>query len=188
MSCPSTKPSHWPPPPFSFFFCFFKNLLRLKINILSSVYPEIICPDQKGPAPPSESNGRPLNQCIISIHSNLIEFYRTTHLVCKSSLLLCMFFFFWGRRDFNIGFSGRDMSMNVWNWLSGCSLVDIGIWIILLFYHWSNSKMIHMLFMYDYNTEYTTTHSATCYDVHVYINIIRKLWLRFNLTIVYQSL
>ena len=97
-------------------------------------------------------------------------------------------FFFCGRRDFNIGFSGRDMSMNVWNWLSGCSLVDIGIWIILLFYHRSNSKMIHMLFVYDYNTEYTTTHFATCYDVHVYINIIRKLWLRFNLTIVYQSL
>ena len=28
------------PPPF-FFFCFFKNLFGLKINILSSVYPEI---------------------------------------------------------------------------------------------------------------------------------------------------
>ena len=27
---------------FFFFFCFFKNLLQLKINILSSVYPEII--------------------------------------------------------------------------------------------------------------------------------------------------
>ena len=25
-----------------------------------------------------------------------------------------------------------------------------------------------MLFMYDYNTEYTTAHSATCYDEHVY--------------------
>ena len=37
---PRTNPP--PPPPRNpFFFCFFKNLLRLKINILSSVYPEI---------------------------------------------------------------------------------------------------------------------------------------------------
>ena len=54
-----------------FFSCFFKNLLRLKINILSSVYPEINFPEEhvmkinnlprpKVPAPPSESNGRPL--------------------------------------------------------------------------------------------------------------------------------
>ena len=42
---PSTKPSHCPPPPSPFFFfCFFKNLLGLKINILSSVYPEINFP------------------------------------------------------------------------------------------------------------------------------------------------
>ena len=34
-----------PPPPFFFnVFCFFKNLLRLKINILSSIYPEINFP------------------------------------------------------------------------------------------------------------------------------------------------
>ena len=36
------------PPPISpfffFFFCFLKNLLRLKINILSSIYPEINFP------------------------------------------------------------------------------------------------------------------------------------------------
>ena len=55
-----------------FLFCFFKNLLRLKINILSSVYLEINFPAEhvmkinnlsrpKVPAPPpSESNGRPL--------------------------------------------------------------------------------------------------------------------------------
>ena len=32
------------PPPFFFFFFFIKNLLRLKINILSSIYPEINFP------------------------------------------------------------------------------------------------------------------------------------------------
>ena len=34
---------------------------------------------------------------------------------------------FWGRRDFHISFSGRDMSGNVWNRLSGSSMVDMGI-------------------------------------------------------------
>ena len=43
---PRTNPPPPPPPPFYFilFFCFFKNLLRVKINILSSVYPEINFP------------------------------------------------------------------------------------------------------------------------------------------------
>ena len=70
------------PPPlfffFFFFFCFLKNLLRLKINILSSIYPEINFPAEpvmkinilsrpKVPAPPpSESNGRPLRNGNIS--------------------------------------------------------------------------------------------------------------------------
>ena len=67
---PRTTPTP-PPPPFFFFFCFLKNLLRLKINILSSIYPEINFPAEpvmkinnlsrpKVPGPPSESNGRPL--------------------------------------------------------------------------------------------------------------------------------
>ena len=38
---PRTNPSPPPPPQSSLFFCFFKNLLPLKINILTSVYPEI---------------------------------------------------------------------------------------------------------------------------------------------------
>ena len=43
MSCPSTKPSHkQPSPPHVFFF--FKNLLRFKKKILSSVYLEINFP------------------------------------------------------------------------------------------------------------------------------------------------
>ena len=63
-----------PPPPRNppVFLCFFKNLLRLKINILSSVYPEINFlaePVMKinnllpaPPPPPSGSNGRPLSK------------------------------------------------------------------------------------------------------------------------------
>ena len=44
--CPatSTKPSQLPPSPLIFFCLLFKNLLRLKINILSQVYPEISFP------------------------------------------------------------------------------------------------------------------------------------------------
>ena len=34
---------------------------------------------------------------------------------------------FWGRRDFPISFSGRDMSRNVWNRLLGSSMVGTGI-------------------------------------------------------------
>ena len=61
-----------PPPPYFFFlFCFLKNLLLLIINILSLIYPEINFPANpvmkinnlsrpKVPAPPPESNGRPL--------------------------------------------------------------------------------------------------------------------------------
>ena len=42
---PCTNTNHPPPLPTPiFFFCFFKNLLRLKINILSSFYPEINFP------------------------------------------------------------------------------------------------------------------------------------------------
>ena len=78
--CPLYLALTLPPPPphfsffFFFFFCFLKNLLRLKINILSSIYPEINFPAQPvikinnlsrpkvpaPPPPPSESNGRPL--------------------------------------------------------------------------------------------------------------------------------
>ena len=68
-SCPLYLTLALPPP--LFFFCFLKNLLRLKINILSSINPEINFPAQpmmkinnlsrpKVPGPPSESNGRPL--------------------------------------------------------------------------------------------------------------------------------
>ena len=59
------------PPPFFFFFlvCFLKNSLRLKINILSSIYPEINFPAEpvmkinnlsrpKVPAPPPPSELR----------------------------------------------------------------------------------------------------------------------------------
>ena len=38
---PLQNPRTTPPLVFFFFFCFLKNLLGLKINILSSVYPEI---------------------------------------------------------------------------------------------------------------------------------------------------
>ena len=58
-------------PPLFFFFLLLKNLLRLKINILSPIYPEMNFPAEpvmkinnlsrpKVPGPPSESNGRPL--------------------------------------------------------------------------------------------------------------------------------
>ena len=47
-SCPLYLTLALPPPPpfffFFFFFCFLKNLLRLKINIVSSIYPEINFP------------------------------------------------------------------------------------------------------------------------------------------------
>ena len=77
MSCPLYLTLALTPPPiFFFFFGFLKNLLRLKINILSSIYPEINFPAEpvmkinnlsrpKVPAPPpSESNGRPLRRFI----------------------------------------------------------------------------------------------------------------------------
>ena len=72
-SCPHLLHSRTTPPPFFFFFFFLllKNLLRLKINILSSIYPEINFPPEplmkidnlsrpKVRGPHSESNGRPL--------------------------------------------------------------------------------------------------------------------------------
>ena len=80
-SCPLYLTLVLPPTPspasifffvFFFFGLLFKKLLRLKINILSSIYPEINFPAgpvmkinnlsrPKVPAPPpSESNGRPL--------------------------------------------------------------------------------------------------------------------------------
>ena len=74
---PLLNPRTNPPPPL-----FFKNLLRLKIIILSSVYPEINFPAEqyklsvptKSASPsPSESNGRPL-KCIagsIQIYVNV---------------------------------------------------------------------------------------------------------------------
>ena len=34
---------------------------------------------------------------------------------------------FWGRCDFPVGFSGRDMSRNVWNRRQGSSMVGMGI-------------------------------------------------------------
>ena len=60
---PLLNPRTISPPPFFFAFCFFKILLRLKINILSSIYPEINFPAEpmmkishlsrpKVPAPP----------------------------------------------------------------------------------------------------------------------------------------
>ena len=70
---PLLNPRTTPPPShFFFFFCFLKKLLRLKINILSSIYPEINFLAEpvmkinnlsrpKVPDPPSESNGRPLS-------------------------------------------------------------------------------------------------------------------------------
>ena len=76
MSCPLYLALALPPPPshIFFFFCFLKNLLRLKINILSSIYPVINFPAEPvmkinnlsrpkvpAPPPPSESNGRPLS-------------------------------------------------------------------------------------------------------------------------------
>ena len=67
-SCPLYLTLALPPPP-SFFFSFFpkKNLLRLKINILSSIYPEINFPAEpvmkinnlsrpKVPGPPPPQN------------------------------------------------------------------------------------------------------------------------------------
>ena len=80
-SCPLfitlTLPPPPPPPFFFFFFLLFKKLLRLKINILSSIYPEINFPAEsvmkinnlsrpKVPGPPSESNGRPLRSPSLS--------------------------------------------------------------------------------------------------------------------------
>ena len=86
-SCKTSKARSFPlyltlalaPPPTPFFFLFFcslKNLLRLKINIMSSIYPELNFPTEPvmkvinlsrpkvpAPAPPpptSESNCRPL--------------------------------------------------------------------------------------------------------------------------------
>ena len=44
--------------------------------------------------------------------------------------------------------------------------------------------MIQML--YDYDTEYTTKHSAACYYIHVDINSTVKTSLRFNLSVVYH--
>ena len=38
-----------------------------------------------------------------------------------------IYFYFWGRCDFPICFSGRDMSRNVWNRLLGSSMVGTGI-------------------------------------------------------------
>ena len=38
--------------------------------------------------------------------------------------------------------------------------------------------------LYDYNTEYTTKPSVACYDVDINSKI--KVWLSFNLSIVYQ--
>ena len=85
-----------PPPPTHFFVCLFgffffcclKNLLRLKINILSSIYPEINFPAKpmmkinnlsrpKVPAPPTPSSGSnscPLKKCcsICSLHQAFI--------------------------------------------------------------------------------------------------------------------
>ena len=67
---PLLNPRTNPPPPFFFAL---KKMLWLKINILSSIYPEINFPAKPvmkinnlsrpkvpAPPPPSESNGRPL--------------------------------------------------------------------------------------------------------------------------------
>ena len=51
---------------------------------------------------------------------------------------------------------------------------------ILLYSYWLKRKMIQIF--YEYNTENTTKHSATCYDE----DINRKTWLRFNSSIVCQ--
>ena len=69
---PLLNPRTTPPPPLFFFFCFLKKLLRLKINILSSIYPEINFPAEpvmkinnlsrpKVPAPPPP----PQNQMVV---------------------------------------------------------------------------------------------------------------------------
>ena len=40
---------------------------------------------------------------------------------------------------------------------------------------------------YEYYTEYTRKHSATCYKMyHEDLNVTEKTWLRFNTSIVYQ--
>ena len=48
---------------------------------------------------------------------------------------------FWVRCDFPISFSGRDMSRNVWNRLSGSSMVGIGI--LPKIYEVPLSRMLH---------------------------------------------
>ena len=79
-----------PPPPspiFFFFFCFLKNLLRLKINILSSIYPEINFPAEpvmkinnlsrpKVPGPPQNQMVVPLTGSKISKSSMKYLFFR----------------------------------------------------------------------------------------------------------------
>ena len=70
-------------PPFLFvfggFFCFLKHLLRLKINILSSIYPEINFPTEpvmkinnlSGPKVP----GPPQNQMVVPLQAFLRSMY-----------------------------------------------------------------------------------------------------------------
>ena len=57
--------------------------------------------------------------------------------------------------------------------------------LIPLFSYYSNRKIIQML--YENNTEYTRKHSAACYKMyHEVLNVTRKTWSRFNMSIVYQ--
>ena len=85
---PLLNPCSTPLPP-PFFFSFLKKLLQLKINSLSSIYPEINFPAEPvmkinnlsrpkvpaPPPPPSESNSRPLRLLKFPppIHNNLMR-------------------------------------------------------------------------------------------------------------------
>ena len=41
--------------------------------------------------------------------------------------------------------------------------------------------------LYENNTEYARKHSAACYKMyHEDLNVKGKMWLRFNMSIVYQ--
>ena len=99
-SCPLYLTLALPPPLqfffFFFFFCFKKNLMRLKINILSSIYPEINFPAEPlmkinnlsrpkvpaPPPPPSASNGRPLIMLHLVIVTVLITLRVSTE-ICR---------------------------------------------------------------------------------------------------------
>ena len=64
-------------------------------------------------------------------------FYLTAHTICKGLLLLWMF----NSSDFNISFLVKDMPRNVWNRLFGSFMVDMGILLSNMKFHFLKYNM-----------------------------------------------